>query len=254
MRLLFILVLLAPIALADTATWGYVPGSNHTATVQDTYLSTINESYHLQDELKLGTYPANFPASTILMKWDLSQLAPGTKINSAKLRLYYFANEPGTDGVDRFYDVSAHRIINVNPDISKATGIFYDGTNEWTLMPGTDGFSLGQKDIAPAESTTSVDRYFGYKEWPVAKMVQYWVDNPRENYGMLLRPGFTASSESNRIFASSQHSSAAWRPHLVIKYTACGSALDDVLGTLIRWKQGQATLQELLDVIDRWRA
>ena len=50
-------------------------------------------------------------------------------------------------------------------------------------------------------------------------MVRDWITNPSMNFGLLLNSDSSASSDSNRIFASSEASYVNQRPKLVVTYT-----------------------------------
>jgi len=118
---------------------------------------------------------------------------------------------------DDNYEITAHKIINHNPDISSCTWNTYDATNSWT--GGTNG---GEQDIASAESSTIVDKTSGYKNWDITQMVQEWVGNSSTNFGLMLNSDTTAASDSNRYFRPSENSSQDQRPVLTIKY--CSNA------------------------------
>jgi len=69
-----------------------------------------------------------------------------------------------------------------------------------------DNIPLAQSDIAVAEDIKSIDKTYGYKTWDVTNMVQKWVANSANNFGLLVNSDASASSDSNRIFASSEAS------------------------------------------------
>ena len=73
--------------------------------------------------------------------------------------------------------------------------------------------------IAPAEDTKSIDKTYGYKSWSVTNMVQDWVSSPGSNYAMLLNSDPVASSDSNRVFSSTECSNSDQRPKLVVTYS-----------------------------------
>src|SRR5256886_15965450 len=95
----------------------------------DTYLN-INASLNAADAtLNLYTWPDNKIANAIVMKFDLASIPAGATIPSATLNL----NLVESDGLaEPTYTVTAHRIVNKNPDLARATGYTYDGVNSWT--------------------------------------------------------------------------------------------------------------------------
>ena len=80
--------------------------------------------------------------------------------------------------------------------------------------------TLAQSDIAVAEDIKSIDKTYGYKTWDVTNMVQKWVANSANNFGLLVNSDASASSGSNCIFASSEASDPNQRPKLVVTYTS----------------------------------
>jgi len=126
----------------------------------------------------------------------------------------------GGDGGDDLYDISVHEIINYNPDLSQCSGYTYDGTNGWTPNSScNDNIPLAQADIAAAEDVKSIDKAYGYKTWDVTDMVRDWITNPATNFCLLLNSDTSASSDSNRFFASSEATDPDQRPKLVVTYT-----------------------------------
>ncbi|MCJ7817182.1 MAG: DNRLRE domain-containing protein, partial [Candidatus Aenigmarchaeota archaeon] len=168
-------------------------------------------------------------------------------------------------GGDDLYNIPVHRIINHNPVISSATGYTYDGTNSWT--PNSccyNNIPLAQADITAAEDTKSIDKTLGYKEWTVTQMLNYWVSNPSQNYGMLVNSDQTASADSNRHFSSSENSNQNQRPKLVITYSAYHEAdtnhngcieMGELTAFITRWQLNNldVTLRELMEAIGLWK-
>jgi hypothetical protein len=224
-------------------TWGETPDSNHTGTIEDTFINVDANNFATEDTIRTYTWRANEIANAIIVKWDLSAIPQGVVIQDARLYLYQ-VDSAGDDP----YDVSVHRIINYNPEIASATGYTYDGTNSWTPSSHrSDGIPLAQSDIELAEDINGLDTVNGYKNWTVTQMVQYWVDNPNQNYGMLLNSDTTASSDSKRYFASSENSNADQRPKLEITYSVISYHRADTN------QDGCVDLNELLAFIKRWK-
>jgi hypothetical protein len=203
---------------ATTAVFGDVPGANYPNTVTDTFININTANSLTNTSLNTYTWPTDTPANAILMKWDISALPAGAQILDAKLYLYM--NQVSGTGGDSLYDLSVHKIINKNPDLTKTTGYTYDGANSWTSNSlAYNGVPLAQKDIAPAADVQSIDKTFGYKSWNVTQITKDWKANLNSNYGFLLNSDVTASSDSNRSFASSEAADGSQRPKLVITYT-----------------------------------
>jgi hypothetical protein len=196
----------------DTKVFGDVSGSDYRGTCQDTFVNAgARSSNYSNDSQTLNTYtwPTNTSANRVVMKWDLSAIPQNATIHEATLSLDMYSAHG-----DESYEVSAHRIVTNNPNISSCTWNTYDGTHSWT-----GGANGGEQALAPAESTAIVDRTAGYKNCSITQMVQQWVSNPYSNYGLMLDSDSTAASDSNRLFRPTEYSNPDQRPKLTVTYS-----------------------------------
>jgi len=204
-----------PNANVYTITFGDISGADFPQTCKDTYLNAgeaeVNYSSN-SESLNTYTWPTNTAANRIVMKWDFSSALPQNAIIQEATLSLYMHGFSGTGGDDN-HEITAHKIINHNPDISSCTWNTYDGSNSWT-----GGANGGEQNIASAESSTIVNKTSGYKNWDITKMVQEWVSNSSTNFGLMLNSDTTAASDSNRYFRPSENSNQDQRPVLTIKY------------------------------------
>ena len=195
--------------------FGNYPEADFTGTVQDTFININQEVNVASDRLNTYTWPTNMSANAVLIKFNLSQLPAGAKIQSATLSLYQVEA-----GGDTSYDVSVHKIINHNPDLQQSNGYTFNGVDGWTANNNCyKNIPLGQADIAPAEDVNSLDQGLGYKTWDVTNMVQDWVTDSASNFGLLLNSDAVASADSYRFFAASETNDADLRPSLEVIYS-----------------------------------
>jgi chitodextrinase len=183
----------------------------------DTFLNIDTSVNSAEPTLNTYTWPANQVANTVLMKFVLSSLPAGAVIQSATLNLALVESDTTTDAT---YSVSVHKIINKNPDLSRATGTTYDGTNAW--MASTccyNNYPLAQADISAAYDTEAINKTLGYKVWDITAMVREWMSNPASNFGLLINSDTTKEADRYRTFASMEHPTATLRPYLSITYT-----------------------------------
>ena len=198
--------------------FGNGANADYTGTVEDTYsnVGAADTNLSTNDErLTIYTLPDSTNANPVLIKWELSAIPANASVQSAILYLYQSGYLD--TGKDDLYEISVHKIINHNPDISKCTWSTYDGVNSWT--GGADG---GQGDVAAAEDIKMVDKAVGYKLWEVTQMVRDWVSNPTSNFGMMLlsdQGENKASPTTNRVFVPTENADAGKRPKLVITYS-----------------------------------
>ena len=140
----------APVAggAVVTKTFGSAAGADYIGTIQDTYINLDTVNNVASQQLNTYTWPQNKVANAIIMKVDLSQLPQGAQVQSASLQLY--ANGAGGDGA---YDISVHKIINKNPNLSASTGYTYNGTTGWTANTSCyNNIPMAQADISAAEN------------------------------------------------------------------------------------------------------
>ncbi len=194
-----------------TEEFGDAVDTNYPGTVEDTYANAGSVTVNFSTDAILNTYtwPANTVANTIIIKWDLSALPSDTVVAEATLYLYQVDSRG-----DVAYDVGAHKIINVDPNITTCTWNTYDGVNSWT-----GGANGGQGDIASAEDIPGLNNTDNeYKAWRVTNMVQDWVSVPANNFGMLINSDDTALVDHYRYFASTEDADTSIRPKLVVTY------------------------------------
>ncbi len=209
-----------------TKVFGSASGADFAGTIRDTFINLNDANSESSTQLMTYTWPENMVANAIILKVDLSQLPQDAQIHSAILQMY--ALEGGGDEV---YNISAHRVINHNPNLSTVTGYTYDGSNGWTANSACyDNIPMAQRDINAAVTVSSIDMSAGYKSWNVTDLVRAWQAAPAGNYGLLLNSDNVATADSYRTFASSEASDASQRPKLVITYSIISSAVPSPMG------------------------
>jgi chitodextrinase len=198
------------------------PPSSTSTTVRvspsaDTFLNIDASVNSAEPVLNTYTWPANQVANAVLMKFNLSGLPAGAVIQSVTLNLALVESDTTADAT---YSVSVHKIINKNPDLSRATGYAYDGTNAWTASSCCyNNYPLAQSDISAAYDTEAIDKTLGNKVWDITAMVREWMSSPASNYGLLVNSDATKGADRYRTFASMEHPTATLRPYLSITYS-----------------------------------
>jgi hypothetical protein len=195
-----------------------VPGAQASTTVirpaGDTYLNTNSTNYAADTLLRLYTWPNDTIANVIVMKFDLTSLPAGSTISRATLSLYLSRSDASADPT---YTVTAHKIVNKNPPVTRATGYTYDGVNPWTPNACCrNHVPLAQSDIGPPVDTRDVDKTVGFKEWDVTSIVQGWFSNPSTNFGLLLNSDPSKLRDRYRSFRSNQDPVTSRRPYLTV--------------------------------------
>ena len=158
---------------------------------------------------------------TMITRFDVSTLPPGTEIVSAKLRqmaskVFKRENSPKL--------ISAYALSESWSEGS-ATGVFAsDGASyetrdaivPWTTLGGTYGATpiSAATDESSGISPPPSNFNGGWVSWDLTALVQEWVDGVRPNYGVILVP----SGQLKESIDFETREAAADRPQLVITY------------------------------------
>jgi hypothetical protein len=183
----------------------------------DTFLNIDAVNHAVARTLSLYTWPDDTIANAIVMKFDLASIPARSFISSATLRLYLTQSDATADPT---YTVTAHRIVNRNPDLTRATGYTYDGVNGWSPNGCCRGnVPLAQGDISAPVDTRNVDKTPGFKSWDVTSIAQGWLSDPSTNLGLLLNSDPSKLRDRYRLFSSGDDPVASNRPYLTVVYT-----------------------------------
>jgi len=125
-----------------------------------------------------------------LIKFDISDLpTSATAIRNAVLRLNVIATTGAWSYTNTDGHVSVHR-VTTNWNESEATWTNATSSTPWSAVGGDYGTEtsiwLGNTNLATniTSGTTSANFWL---DFDVTEMVQYWKQNPSENYGFLVR-------------------------------------------------------------------
>ena len=138
-----------------------------------------------------------------LMQFDLTSIPEGSIVVSANLNLYWntLSQNPGHSQLSGTNDAT----------ISQVASPWDEHLVTWQNQPATQ--LQNQVYLPPSTSNTQ-----DYLNIDVTEMVQDFVNNPQENYGMLLRL-VTENHYRGLVFCSSDHSIVTDRPRLEITFS-----------------------------------
>ncbi len=211
-----------------------LPGTITTVVLRplaDTFLNLDRLVYHTEQTLNTYTWPNHQVANAILMKFDLTGIPKGAIVQSATLNLALVQSDASADAG---YTVTAHKVINQNPDLTRATGSSYNGVNNWTASTCCyNQTPLAQADLSLPYATTGVDKVLGFKTWTITAMINEWVNQGVVNRGLLLNSDTTKLADRFRTFASMQHTDAALRPYLSVTYQLPNTP--DTMAPVAQW-------------------
>lgn len=185
-----------------------------------------------------------------VLQFDLSLIPVGSRIIEAKLLLY--RQDPGSFTLSA-RTVNAHRVLepwlagskNGSSAADGATWLTRDSSVAWKSTSGT-------VDSANTADGTHTHYYIWgtpWMEWNLTSLVQGWVDRRYPNYGVMLRPTTSVSTEEY----TAAEGDSAQVPKLAIKYVApCGAInppQDGIGGRVAWWKFNESTGTTAADAV-----
>ncbi len=182
-------------------------GEIYTGT-QDAYISNQSPSLP-HDEVYLRLYrDAN---KCVLIRFDVSSIPPGAVVTSAKLELWVALRNNSTSGAIQLFGV-------LRP--------WQENTVTWNSpwdIAGCKGVGTDHAQDPSAVATLRNNNVWAtWQSAPLgdlAGLVQTWVQNPVQNYGMLLAGAEPSSlSQEWQIYSSEWGSGADRRPRLIVTY------------------------------------
>ncbi len=167
-----------------------------------------NRNYGASTSVILTAQPDD---SFIVTQFDLSGVAPGTPIQSAKLR-FYTTSMSQRSGAAML--LSAYRITRTWVEGTKtgsgtadgATWNRYDATNNWTTSGGDYSTPAAGSVTLPASFAS------GWFEITITALAQAWIDGVTANNGIIVR------TLVNDLFNINLREAASNKPELVITY------------------------------------
>lgn len=171
----------------------------------DEHKANTNYSGSIRNHANAWTESNNLSKRRSLLKFDLSQITPGTKIKSAYLQLY---SDPTVSSSSAWNGNSQKDGSNAIY-LEKITQAWNEKTVTWNNQPAST--ISGRVWVPPSASTTENLQVL------VTSLVQSMVNNPSSNHGLKMVLEYEAYYRS-RAYASENHPNAAIHPKLVINF------------------------------------
>lgn len=190
---------------------------NSSYAVSNGACDTVN--YGDADELLASkwTHWGTPSQSMALMEFDFSSIQSlGCTVSEAKLVLH-------NTGISTQYNCGQNSTIHPCNDnsftVERVNSIWSESTVNFVNQPTTVSLVPGQDVVVVPNND---DPYSPY-EIDMTDMVNYWLANPAENMGFMMKPGDSPYYKRS-IFASSDHADEWRRPALVLTLD-CGSTM-----------------------------
>jgi hypothetical protein len=167
---------------------------------QDAYIASgrPDDRFGHETALNLGYQAGGLEAMRILMRFNLSSIAPTSIINSATLEIYQFGSTPSNDSAMEFRG-------------QYMTASWSENSVTWNNANGLGGTSL------PAGSLSSSS---GRKYGNMTSQVRAWHSGAQPNYGVIVTGDEGPERNRSRNFYSRQEPNSTLRPYLIVDFTA----------------------------------
>ena len=179
--------------------------------MQDISFSSMNPSLNREDDypeyLRAVAWTVSGTPAAIrsLIDFDLSTIPDNTTITSAKLTLYNNDDDIAIGGPGH------SKISGSNESVLQRVTASWDiNTVTWNNQPTATNIN----QVLLPESTSA---YQDYMDIDVTALIQYFIENPAENHGLMLKLK-TEQHYRSLNFCSSDHADASKHPKLVITY------------------------------------
>lgn len=143
-----------------------------------------------------------------LIQFDLSSIPTNAVVTDARFSLYYNSSSPEGTHFNTFFTPNTSYLRRV-------TSAWSEYSVTWNNQPSVT--TTNQVSLAATTSSTQ-----NFTNINIKSFVQYWVNNPSQNFGMQFRVQ-TEAKYRKLIFASSDHSTPSLRPKLVVTYTVAAT-------------------------------
>ncbi len=180
---------------------------NGTALTNDTqiYQASANSNYGSITTMIVGKWNAAGRAYRSLIKFNLSSIPSGVRIDKANLTFYVTATDAGarTHNVYKIYDNRTWVEL-------QATWNNYTTGNAWTTAGGDYNATL---------STSTGVSITGYYSFNVTNDVQIFADNQSKNQGWIIIDSNEATQNTRKTYTTSNSATANQRPLLQVNWT-----------------------------------
>lgn len=187
------------------------------------YCDTFNTGNSISLHNIVWTWGGTFGTMSNLMEFDLDTIIPsGCAVSSAVLHLYsegdpgqYHCGTNSTIHPCRSNDFTLYRVTQAWDEMAVT----------WANQPPYASSTTGQdKILVPNEDAP----YTNYTI-DMTTMVNYWVTNPSQNHGILMKMNDETQKYRSAKFASSDHTNPTLRPKLVLTFTGCANACNNLV-------------------------
>ncbi|WMX15991.1 DNRLRE domain-containing protein [Aureispira sp. CCB-E] len=194
--------------------------------VSTNWCETVNGGTTSNLRSKAWTWWGTHAAIRSLLEFDLSSLPAGCTVTNATLIMHN-----GNDNPNAYHcgqNSTIHPCLPNDIYLHRITQSWQEHTVNWLNQPTYASTNLGTDYIFEGNNSQPYNDY----SFDITDMVNFWLANPAQNHGMLLKQQDETNHYKSVWFRSSDHSNPAVRPELVLTLNCSGNCDNIIEGNI----------------------
>lgn len=175
---------------------------------------------------QVWTWWSTHAAIRSLLEFDLSSLPAGCTVTNATLILHNGNDNPVVYHCGQ--NSTVHPCLSNDIYLHRITQSWQEHTVRWANQPNYASANLGTDYIFEGNNSQPYNDY----SFDLTDMVNYWLNNPSQNHGILLKQQDEATHYKSVWFKSSDHPDPSVRPELVLTLNCAGNCDNTIEGTI----------------------
>jgi hypothetical protein len=190
---------------------------------EDTYLSSYNVTYNYGSvNLFKATVNSSGTNRGALLKWDLSSIPSNAVVTSVSMQLYVSTSSTATYNLYNMRRTWVEGTLTTGAaSTTSANWNTYDGSSSWGTVgaanTSTDRYSTNLWGAGSTSFSSGGSKTVALNSDGIA-VVQGWIDGSVTNYGVTIQNYSTTSGSDDLQVSSSENTTVANRPTLIIAY------------------------------------
>jgi hypothetical protein len=190
---------------------------------EDTYLSSYNATYNYGGvNLFKATVNSSGTNRGALLKWDLSSIPANAVVTSVSMQLYVSTSSTATYNLYNMRRTWVEGTLTTGAaSTTSANWNTYNGSTSWGTVGAanttTDRYSTNLWGAGSTSFSSTGSKTVALNSDGIA-VVQGWIDGSVTNYGVTIQNYSTTSGSDDLQISSSENTTVANRPTLIIAY------------------------------------
>jgi uncharacterized repeat protein (TIGR01451 family) len=200
------------------------------------WCSTVNGGATWNLRSQVWTWWGTPAAIRSLLEFDLSSLPAGCTVTNATLILHNGNDNPSAYHCGQ--NSTIHPCLPNDLYLHRITQSWQEHTVRWLNQPTYASANLGTDYIFEGNNDLPYNDY----SFDLTDMVNYWLSNPSQNHGFLLKQQDETTHYKSVLLKSSDHPNPAVRPELILTLNCAGSCNNTIEGSIFDDLNGDCTM------------